>query len=683
MNKLNKLREEPCSILLGKGTLDDKAYITANAFIPNMRMNKWKPLNGVPDSNHNFCYIDMDKDSLFEGNECKMNMLSNNPIIDSVWIDSNMENTRSLAFNKCIFSIVPSNATDSNLNKFWKDIDKMNCAAFYSDAQKSNAILTSNIARVDFLIEEQNKLTQYYYKKIARCNVEIDQLNTQYNNIQKLNTQLDYDNNRLRTEIITTSNAINQVNKNTRDYFKKYIAEESNIKYIIAEETLNFTISNALYLRYNESNLRLVRSNEILIQRIFEEDIALSNISSQLTTLRSNNSNVVEDIKLTTTLYITCTQNVRDMDAYILSCRNSIIAFTKSNDKLTIDCNVLITQSNTCSSNLFSCTECNIKLLKELNVLKTDCSTCSFNLSNCSENESNLVIQSNILHSNIVDWLAIHKHCGDIEEENKMVLTNIDLTLKTCRYNELNSYEQRKYDAKRLEAESKASYLHACYDDKNTLFTSLPLPPPLPSVPTVESEDCIGEFTSNWSCDSSNSYINKYLITQRKKYNGKACVLYDTLGSEISINQNTYEPQIVQDKSGVHCMTVSLFGNGHMDGSKDWMTTVKAPGDYTKWALGLPNDGTSAVNVTNAEVHLYGGAAFNWYKGRIFGALNVTNGMPSHYGDNSIQSIKVRPIPIDYTSNKYPQTFPGTPEPPHLKIPYNPANYKNYSYGGT
>ena len=510
-DKFKHMMEEPCSILLGKGNLDDKAYVAANAFIPNMRLNKWKPHNGYPNSNHEFCYIDMDKESIFKGNECSLNMLKKNPIIDAVWKDNNMENTRSVAFNKCIFSIVPSNATDSNINQFWNDIDKLNCTAIFSDAQKSNAILSSNIQFLNNHIKEQNSKNLYLNNALNSCNIEIETLNYQYFNLVDSNKRFTEENEEKNNKLAFSIGMIDELSKYSSTYQNNFLKTRAYLISDIEYYFNSFSVSNVLLDKYKNSNANLIESNTKFSLAIEEKKLALEATLNMITNLSSSNDNLYKLIKTSEAEYSACSSNLTQIQSNLKLCHLINDDYKKH---ITASNSILekkYSESNIRFMSWSNCMHSNVFLEKDYDIARNDFLYSLSNLSNCLLKKRDLIVQSNILQSSITNWINTHKHCDDLDRA-RTALSKIDVAMKTCRIKDLSAHEQRKFDIKRLESESKNANFHACLDDQNTLFTSVPVPPIPQEMKTVLSEtnedsDYISKIVT---CQTQNIYTDLF-----------------------------------------------------------------------------------------------------------------------------------------------------------------------------
>lgn len=149
-----------------------------------------------------------------------------------------------------------------------------------------------------------------------------------------------------------------------------------------------------------------------------------------------------------------------------------------------------------------------------------------------------------------------------------------------------------------------------------------------------------------------------------------------------------YEPKNYKEydyKEDLPVCQVALFNGDDYDGNSSYKITQ--PGDYAFTSLWNSKDNIAlSISIEKAEVHLYSGYRFERYLGKVYNNINSSTKLPNmlSFTENTknvikIESIKVRPLPIDYSVDKY---FPkmSIVEPNHLKIQYDPKKYKEYKY---
>lgn len=498
------LKEEPCSILQGRGTMSEEAYITSTTFIPTMRLKKWKPKDSSPlVKGREYCYMDYDSnltDYWFQWpNEqsCTQDMFDGYPVIADVFTDKKLDLTRSFPFKKCVIAVDKELATDKNLTSFWNKVSDIDCKSLYAWAQASNAMLKKEKDELEQYILQKRSEQSQLEKTIASKNSEIDGYNLKVNKLNNEIAQVKIANSHLTDSIKTTQAALNEANKK---YGSIVTRCQSTVKDLTsAIKTIETETSEATKGLSNIQGSNALLSSEYNKLKVaYTTDMtAYSNVMDQNNQLLKLNSNLVAGIAKVTQDLTICNTNVDTVQKAYDTCKNDTNEqeryrklYISQLDNCSSDLATCMTQYSTCSNN-------RSKLIDKNNKVIVLYQKCQDTYTACMGRQYDLISQSNTLQSNIDNWLRTHFICGSQVEALDSIKTSLNAQMSLCRVNDVAQYDQLLADSLKTVAQSSIDQVTACVADANTLFTSMP---PKPQPPPIEPHPVITTTSRAVTC---------------------------------------------------------------------------------------------------------------------------------------------------------------------------------------
>jgi len=577
----NDFKDEACEILMGQGQMSDLAYQTALGFIPNMRMKKWKPRQGT-DSNKTFCYMNIDstKDYWFTfPNEraCSMGLFGDTPIIKQVFSNAELDNTSSFPFNKCVFEVDAKQVNDNVLSTFWSNVDQIDCASLYAGYQYSNAILQNEIAEMTQIENSCNVYLQQLDQNLVHLSNVVVSCNAQIESLEERIYNLNQQDKGILQNLYVTKNSIDIITTQYASYRHD------------AEIVINaWTHSNAVMVNNVQAattyDNQMIAANTKLTKQLgdlwgtYTTDVAyMTTLSNEfLTIYKQNQQYVAWNASLTGSLN-SCHASINSLNGSISDYTNRYNQEKVNNTNLNNSLTSITNQLNLCQSQLNQCTTTQAGLITQNDQLIVRYQQCEDALSKCMAIQQGLISQSNQLGIAIVNWLHTYVRCDDVIHSISSIQTQITSANNTCRISDQAIYDKLLADTQNIITQSTADSVTACTSDVNSININLPPPQPLP------------------------------------------------------LNAPPFPPvHPPPDQIGVR-----LFGAGNFGGD-DWITGWRGPGRYTAGDLGLPNGGTSSMQVKGVMVTCYEGNDLN---GNNLGTW--TSDVASFPVDNTCHSIDV------------------------------------------
>ena len=471
-------KEDQCDILMGCN-LEPRAFKTAVAFVPSMRMKSWKPgKNAGGNSNGTFCYIDTTENNWFPStNACIDGTVFGYsvPFIKRSFIDNKLDNTDTFPTEKCVFEIDRSKVTDTNLNPFWKKINDLDCIGQFKDYQSSNLLLSNNIETLKKNIKEiERKNADILYIIYALSNTLYDKTIEYADVTQKINIE-NTSNETLKTEKRLLETSIESKNSSFLTNYKTFS------KQIISLFTNYNTYSNLIYKQIETQNS--LDTDIILLNRRIRE------IKNDYDTTYQNYDATYSNYTKTYDCNLTIASNASYLEgqyvAYSNNYNNSLIVQKQLQNEiyaLDILYKSNVESNNYCATMYSNChynyvpfcltTKSNLTVTYNTSILNYQ-STLN-PLKECMSTHEKLLTQSNEVGNAIGQWLATHYICQEQKIKLDTVQLQSDMLTKTCRISELIKYDIKLLDANILGTQSKLDQATTCIKNQNTLYDSLP-----------------------------------------------------------------------------------------------------------------------------------------------------------------------------------------------------------------
>ena len=551
-------KEDPCSILMGE-ELNTKAYKTAVAFVPSMRMKVWKPKEENTSSN-TFCYMETNKFSYPTQDDCSVDKLFGEqvPFIKSTFFDNKLEKTKTFPENKCVFEIDKSKISDDGLNKFWTKINDLECTGQFVEYQKSNVTLASELKSLDSLIGNENKIKDQLKRDISSGNVLLNQYRIVYNNLQQ------------NIGIVTTSN-------------EELILKQDQVKAYIATIAADFqrfiksyeASSNAVNNNIKNLNMRIDGQNKTLGSnlnqiafiikdigysnlRLTELKVAFSNEQIQYNELYDINKKLLVSLSAERGNLKGCTETLANHTNTMKWYEANVPIIKAEFDKNNTLNNVCTAASLQCYSNIEICLSNQYDLTGTNNTLIVKYQKLLDMYDICVGVQSNLVAQSNALSKAIKDWLATHYICDFQTNAMKSLNLQKETLQKTCRVSDKTAYDTTLMSAQAIVAQAAADRVTSCTADKNTLYTSVPLAPSSLSNPDSVVEEGLYDTHRVVTCPANYpAYIDEPNVCNTTESNFGQIMCDTYLPGKNAIFMNKKEP-INGMRSAYYC---SYMGN--------------------------------------------------------------------------------------------------------------------------
>lgn len=482
-------KEDPCSILMGE-ELNSKAYKTAVAFVPSMRMKVWKPKEGGRDGgegegSNEFCYMETDKYSYPTRGVCSADALFDGkvPFIKSAFFDNKLEKTKTFPEDKCVFEIDRTKMTDAALNTFWTKINDLECTGQFVEYQKSNLTLTRELRSLGGQIADQNGIKAQLTRDISSGNATLDQYRLVFGKLQWNIARVTTSNDDLLLKQDQVKAYIATIAADFGRFWASYEASSNLVNNNISNLTARIEGQNST-LDTNLNNIDFIKKQIGYSNlRLTELKSAFSNIQIQYNQLYDINKKLLVTLNAErgnlTGCQTTLADRTRTLEWYRVKVPEIKNEFNE-NSALNNQC---YAESLQCSSNLELCLSNQLALTSSNNALIIKYQKLVDLYDICMGVQSNLVAQSNALGGAIKDWLATHFICDFQVNGLKALDLKKETLQKTCRVADKATYDTTLMSAKALVAQAAADQVTSCTSNKNTLYTSVPIPAESPVDP--------------------------------------------------------------------------------------------------------------------------------------------------------------------------------------------------------
>ena len=482
-------KEDPCSILMGE-ELNAKAYKTAVAFVPSMRMKVWKPKEGGRSGegqggSNEFCYMETDKYSYPTRGVCSADTLFDGkvPFIKSAFFDNKLEKTKTFPEDKCVFEIDRTKMTDAALNAFWTKINDLECTGQFVEYQKSNLTLTGELRSLWGQIGDQNGIKAQLTRDISSGNATLDQYRIVFGKLQWNIARVTTSNDDLLLKQDQVKAYIATIAADFGRFRASYEASSNLVNNNISNLTARIAGQNST-LATNVNNIDFIKKQIGYSNlRLTELKSAFSNIQIQYNQLYDTNKKLLVTLNAErgnlTGCQTTLADRTRTLEWYRVKVPEIKNEFNK-NSALNNQC---YTESLQCSSNLELCLSNQLALTGSNNALIIKYQKLVDLYDICMGVQSNLVAQSNALGGAIKDWLATHFICDFQVNGLKALDLKKETLQKTCRVADKATYDTSLMSAQSVGAKAAADQVVSCTADKNTLYTSVPVTAEAPVDP--------------------------------------------------------------------------------------------------------------------------------------------------------------------------------------------------------
>lgn len=473
-------KEDPCEILMGDN-LNSKAYKTAVAFVPSMRMKVWKPRQKINSSN-TFCYMDTNEYSYPTSNVCNSNLFGHKvPFIKNIFKDNKIDKTKTYPTEKCIFEIDKEKLTVDNLNTFWNKLNDLECTGQFAEYQNSNLILMSELQQLDSNIAiEQNRRDQLNFN-ISSNNQTLNS----YRNINSILTRhistMITSNDTLLMQQDQIKASINAISKDFFRFWENYTIQSNIYVNNIKNSSLRaITQSNNLSSNFNQIDVLTGATNKLNL-KYSELRMAYSNVKKQFDVMYVENLALSSNLKIKIGELQGCQTSLQNANNDFNVCSRDLTNISHEYNQNLQNYNTCLQKSLNCYSNLNECLSNQNNLNGSNNSLIITYQKLMDNYNICMGIQSNLVAKSNALSEATINWLNTHYICDDQLNALKALDLQKETLEKTCRVADRTVYDTSLMNAQSLSAQSAAEQATTCIGDKNTMYTSVPVPPPPPT----------------------------------------------------------------------------------------------------------------------------------------------------------------------------------------------------------
>ena len=269
------LAEQPCNLLFSPQNIELTAdNVTATALYRSAgRLREWKPRDqGQKIPGKSYCYMDYDsrnhlKDISLENKKCDASLFKNNQMISRVFEDGHLENTRTLAHNKCIFEIDNdvNKYNENNVNAFWSTMGTMHCEGIADKiANENNVVENANkkvsdrIQNVMRQINEQNLIIKSRLEQIALLTFEIK---TYEGKISNINIEIENVMDKLKKEQGAWSDYYNQNFTLSFEQLKEAVSGYEQLKKELMQKIAQLKAENAKLVIDNKRLFNIIEEN--------------------------------------------------------------------------------------------------------------------------------------------------------------------------------------------------------------------------------------------------------------------------------------------------------------------------------------------------------------------------------------------------------------------------------------
>lgn len=175
-----------------RGQMTDRAVETMDNYILGHRLREWIPMDAKKQqeqasSGSKHCYMMYDDnhnviDPILKNEKCDMTntIFAGIDFIEKVYIDSNLDLTHTLPYNKCVLQINPNKVETTSMNYFWSRMGDAQCTQYKNTASNEIKGLVNDVSRYN----EELKVFKTLEPQYTKCMKDQQILN---NNIKHVN----------------------------------------------------------------------------------------------------------------------------------------------------------------------------------------------------------------------------------------------------------------------------------------------------------------------------------------------------------------------------------------------------------------------------------------------------------------------------------------------------------------